>query len=195
MLRLPLVVRQTGVLVDAATVAAFVSLPIALGSLWFTYVSSRRLQQRQDLLAWVNRQLSELYGPLQMILASSRATYAAFCDAYFPLHEFQDAPEQITPEHREAWKLWFLTVLQPLNRRGYELVVANGDLLLGDILPDCVAQYCAHVTSFDVVLAGWSGGSNELFPAIPYPGEFGTYVTESYGELKSLQRRLIRSRH
>jgi hypothetical protein len=170
--------------------AATTALVAVLGFL-FTYLHTRRLQERNDQLQWVNRQLGELYGPLFALSDATRISYEAFCEKYKELRNETDW-ESISPEYASAWQLWMTTVFQPSNKRMFELIVSNGDLLVDEAMPACVSEFCAHVASYDVTISLWAkGNTSEAFAAVDYPPLFTDYVRHSYSLLKRRQAALL----
>jgi hypothetical protein len=174
------------VLVTAATTAL-----VALLGFLFTYLHARRLQERNDRLQRVNRQLGELYGPLFALSDATRISYEAFCEKYKELRSNTNW-EDISPEYVSVWQLWMTTVFQPSNKRMFELIVSNGDLLVDEAMPACISEFCAHVASYDVTISLWArGDTSETFAAIDYPLLFTDYVRNSYSLLKRRQAVLL----
>jgi membrane protein YqaA with SNARE-associated domain len=66
----------------AALIAAIATILAVFIGYVLTHRSSQRLQQRQDELARVNRQLAELYGPLFVMIESGGVAFDAFCERY-----------------------------------------------------------------------------------------------------------------
>lgn len=177
----------------AALVAAIATILAVFIGYVLTHRSSQHLQQRQDELARVNRQLAELYGPLFVMIESGRVAFDAFCERYSPtVPNFDYAAKDLSKEQREAWELWMTTVFQPKNRVMYELLASKGDLLIEEEMPKCISRFCAHVIGYDVLLAEWQRGDHSQVFAIPgFPDEFTEYVRDSYRQLKRQQARLL----
>ncbi|WP_405776016.1 hypothetical protein [Streptomyces sp. NBC_01538] len=174
-----------------ATITAATTILVAIIGFLFTYLHTRRLQERNDRLARVNRQLGELYGPAFAISDSTRIGFEAFCAKYDDVRRFKDEQDRLPAEQREAWKAWILTVFQPANKRVFELLMAKADLLVDDVMPPCISEFCSHVASYDVVIAEWENGAANLFAVIDYPPEFTDHIRHSYGLLKKRQAVLL----
>lgn len=176
-------------------ITAGTTVLVALLGLLFTYINARRLQERNDRLARVNRQLGELYGPAFALSDSTRISFDAFCKRYDDVRKLKDQQEQLSAEQRAAWQEWMTTVFQPANKRVFELLMASADLLIDETMPECISRFCSHVTSYDVVISGWEKKSQELFAAVDYPPEFTEYVRDAYALLKRRQARLLAEVH
>jgi hypothetical protein len=107
-----------------------VTLAVALTGFLATYFNGLRLAQRKDRLDRVNRQLSELYGPLLALVSASHHSWEAFRRHYrtttWSYWDPKDPPNQ---EEEQAWRQWMRHVFMPLNERMMELVVTKADLL------------------------------------------------------------------
>src|SRR5262245_20332544 len=112
-----------------------------------TYLNNLRLSQRSEKLARVNRQLSELYGPLFALTHASDTAWNAFASEKGPGHinifEMEHSP---TESELQEWRLWMTTVFMPINLRMYEIILSKSDLLIETKMPECLLQFCAHVT-------------------------------------------------
>jgi hypothetical protein len=179
----------------AIAITASTTILVALLGFLFTYANARRLQERNDRLARVSRQLGELYGPALAISDSTRISFDAFCAKYGDVRKFKDQQERLSVKQRTAWQAWMVTIFQPSNRRLFELLMTKADLLVDETMPECISAFCSHVTSYDVVLTGWDKGSEELFAAVDYPPEFTEYVRTSYMLLKRRQAKLLAETH
>ncbi|MFD9882640.1 hypothetical protein ACFWZT_14445 [Streptomyces alboflavus] len=90
--------------------AAIITVVLAFVGYLVTYLNGLRLTQRQERLARVNRQLSELYGPLLALIEINSRMYTAFSERYprpdgrSPL---QHAPDEmpLTEEELVEWQL------------------------------------------------------------------------------------------
>ncbi|WP_027342074.1 hypothetical protein [Hamadaea tsunoensis] len=175
----------------AVAMTAGTTVSVAVLGFLFTYFHTRRLQGRSDRLSRVNRQLTELYGPAFSLSDSTRISFESFCAKYDDVRQLKDDQEQLTVEQRSAWQAWMTIVFQPSNKRIYEILMTKADLLVDETMPACISEFCSHVTSYDVVMAGWENGSQELFAAIDYPPDFTTYVRNTYTSLKRRQAALL----
>jgi hypothetical protein len=79
----------------------------------------------------------------------------------------------------------------PVNRKMRELIIERADLLVESEVPQPLKDFCAHVSSLEVVLAAEKDGAR-VGTLIQHPGAaFVTYVENSYLDLKKEQRRLL----
>lgn len=161
-----------------------------------TYLTNLRLARRKDHLDRVNRQLSELYGPLY---AQAEAMDRAW-------HKFVDgggnpwtALAPVTTEQAATWRLWMSTVFMPLNRRMVETLVSHADLLREDTIPEPLKDLCAHVACYEPIVARWQqDGYESVQPddhvsiAGNFPRrELSDYLRSSFESLKREQARLL----
>jgi hypothetical protein len=176
----------------AALIAAIATILAVFIGYVLTHRSSQRLQQRQDQLARVNRQLAELYGSLFIMIESGRVAFDAFCERYSPnVPNFHYDTKDLSKEQREAWELWMTAVFQPKNRVMYDLLASKGDLLIEESMPECISRFCAHVIGYDVLLEWRRGDHSQVFAIPAFPDEFTEYVRNSYRQLKRHQARLL----
>jgi hypothetical protein len=100
---------------------------------------------------------------------------------------------ELSEEDRTLWMAWMRAVFMPLNRRSVELITNKAHLILGDQIPQCLLDLCAHSAGYDVVLTRWdSGDYSTLLSVIDHPREpYLAYVTESFLYLKQKQQRLL----
>jgi hypothetical protein len=72
-----------------------------------------------------------------------------------------------------------------------DLIVDHADLLVEPDLPQALRDFCAHVTSLEIVSAAEAEGVQER-ALVGHPGApFVTYVREAFLRLKQEQRRLL----
>jgi hypothetical protein len=129
----------------SGVIALIVTIFLAAIGYVATYTMNLRLARRKDRLERINRQLSELYGPLNALnMAAMRAwtelqqRHALWgTDVYFTEAE-ADAMPPFTATAAETWRLWMTHVFMPLNRRMVEIVVNHADLLIEKNIPQCL---------------------------------------------------------
>jgi hypothetical protein len=84
-------------------------------------------------------------------------------------------------------------VFQPANRRMYEIILKNADLLTDDTMPEFILRFCASVTAQNLLLQRWGQGDHrQLFVDIEYPSELTVYAQQRYASLKARQAELLR---
>ena len=174
-----------------STITASLFIALLGATLGFRY--NRRLAARKDRLDRVNRQLSELYGPLLALTGATASAWAEFRNRYRPdcAYWSQDPPP--TPEEQEAWRNWITVIFMPLNRRMMEVVVTKADLLDETDMPGCFLELCAHVASYEPILKGWERKDfAENTPFLPFPRPYlAEYVSKSFTRLKERQNALL----
>ena len=172
-----------------------VTVSVAAAGYVATYLTNLRLARRKDRLERVNRQLSELYGPLYAQSEAVDRSWHKFVGRYGVWNGSAPA----TAEQAATWRLWMSTVFMPLNRRMVELVVSHADLLRGETIPEPLKELCAHVACYEPVLARWQedGFDSVQFEdhvsiAGNFPrAELDFYVRTSFESLKLEQSRLL----
>ncbi|WP_405768232.1 hypothetical protein [Streptomyces sp. NBC_01538] len=189
--RVPLWLVQLNVVVPLV-----VTVVVAATGYGATYLTNLRLTRRKDRLDRVNRQLSELYGPL---FAQSEAVDQAWEEfqARYRARWVRSAPA--TAEWAATWRLWMSTVFMPLNRRMVETVVTHADLLIEDTVHHSLKNLCAHVACYEPVVARWQ---EDGFDSVQYDDhvsiagnfphkELSDYLQKSFQSLKREQTWLL----
>ncbi|MBI5950540.1 MAG: hypothetical protein HY865_02685 [Chloroflexi bacterium] len=157
-----------------------------------TYLNNLRLSQRLEKLERINRQLSELYGPLFALTHASDTAWTAFKSKRIGQGYFDGKRRTPTEEELKAWRLWMSTVFMPINLRIYEIILSKSDLLIETKMPECLLSFCAHVTAYQAVLKQWEDNDySEFMSVINYPNEIVEYSMKSYQFIKAEQEKLI----
>lgn len=158
------------------------------------YLNDIRIAKRKDRLDRVNRQLKEFYGPLLSLTASSNATWTEFRKKYRNhLKSYFDKNDPPTEKDLEIWRTWIITVFQPLNKDMYDLILANGDLIIENNFPKPLSDLCAHYESYKPIIVQWNGSNfKEHLSLLNYPLDIIEYAEKSYNKLKKEQNRLIK---
>jgi hypothetical protein len=165
-----------------------------------TYLTNLRLERRKDRLERVNRQLSELYGPLYAQSEAVDRAWSKFIARHGPVWSLA---VPTTAEHAATWRLWMSTVFMPLNRRMVELVVSHADLLREETIPGPLKELCAHVACYEPVLTRWQEDGfdsidvdDHVSIAGVFPrAELDSYLREAFDSLKLEQARLLAQAH
>ena len=176
---------------DQAFWTTAVTIFLALLGYLATYINNLRLSQRKDKLDRVNRQLSELYGPMFSLTNASNIAWQGFRSRHRPDQAYFDGTE-LPEADLAAWRLWMTTVFMPINTRLYELILAKSDLLIETKMPHSFLMFCAHVAAYQAVLEQWKNMDySEHLSVIEYPREIEQYAQESYTKLKAMQAGLL----
>jgi hypothetical protein len=179
----------------ATFVTVVVSVLLAVVGYVATYVYNLRLAQRKDRLDHVNRQLSELYGPLVALATAGETTWAGFRRLYRPGVSYWGSQPPPTDEEAAAWRLWMTEVFTPLNERIFEVVTNNAELLVESEMPRPLLDVCAHVAGYRPVVRSWKDGDTSLNTSTSnFDGrQLVEYALTRFRALKLEQRRLIGS--
>lgn len=169
---------------------------VAVAGFFAAYARNLRIAQRKDRLDRVNRQLSELYGPLLALVSGSTRSWDAFRSRHQPyVAAFWDQDHPPSEQEAHAWRVWMTEVFMPLNARMEELVVTKADLLESSELPPCLLDLVAHVASYRAIIAQWHAGDvTENRAPLNFPGaEVHAYAEACFASLKALQQELLAS--
>jgi hypothetical protein len=180
---------------DALAITTIVTVTLAFIGYMATYLVQLRLQRRKDYLERINRQLSELYGPLYALMQAGRRA----ANEVMKKLELLPTDESIALSASDVptWRSWVKTVFMPLNRQMMEVIVSSSDLILEAGFPKCLEDMLAHIACWEPVIQGWeSAAATSLEPGdnysvIDFPEEAEAYVTERYQALKSEQSKLL----
>lgn len=168
-----------------------VSVFIAVVGYLIKYMADVDLEQRKGQLERVNRQLSELYGPLFALALTGSRAFEALVRTRSDHADFGErAPNE---EEAAAFRLWMVHVLMPLNRRLVELILTKADLLEENEVPPVLLDVAAHVSSYEAVLKAWEAGDySRMYAVLAFPGkELTQYSRAAYERLKTRQRELL----
>jgi hypothetical protein len=174
-------------LMTAAVIAASASILVAV----LAYILNQRGQilqeRRQARLARVSSQVRELYGPLNAMVDVNERIWEALRSTELP-SQGERRPEAGT----EGWRRWRDGALMPANRRMRDLIVENADLLVETEVPQVLRDFCAHVTSMEIIRAAEANEVAER-PLIPHPGsDYIAYIHNTFVTLKLEQKKLLR---
>jgi hypothetical protein len=189
-----------GALMDATEIVALVGVCAAVIGYFVKYRTDLRLEQRNDRLERVNRQLSEFYGPLLALTRSSDESWQAFRKRYRSgggSYWKSDPPP--TREDAIAWRLWMTTVFVPLHQRMMDLVLRHAALIEEPEMPSSLLALCAHVAGYQAVLKEWETGEISIkrednISIVNFPRqELADYAAAAFSRLKAEQGRHLGS--
>jgi hypothetical protein len=186
---------------DGTEVLALVGVVVAVIGYFIKYVTDLRLEQRNDRLERINRQLCDFYGPLLALTQSSGESWQAFRKRYRPpgSESFWKSDPPPTREDAVAWRLWMTTVFMPVHQRMMELVLERADLIEEPEMPACLLALCAHVNGYQAILKQWETGEISIarednISVVNFPGqELADYAAAAFGRLKAEQADLLGS--
>jgi hypothetical protein len=169
-----------------------VTILLALIGYLATYFNNLRIAERKDRLDRINRQLSELYGPLLALVYSSESSWKVFRSRCRPGMSFFGGEPPPSEAELAAWRLWMTEVFMPLNLQMEKVVTEHADLLDEVEMPQSFLDLCAHISSYKAVLKKWEMGDfSEHKAVIKFPKEILEYTTETYQQLKFEQTKLL----
>jgi len=185
---------------DATEVVTLVGVGVAAIGYFIKYRTDLNLEQRNDRLERVNRQLSEFYGPLLALTRSSDESWQAFRKRYRTGGgSFWKNDPPPTREDAIAWRQWMTTVFMPLHQRMMELVLERAALIEEPEMPACLLTMCAHVAGYQAVLKEWEAGEvsverGDNISIVNFPGqELADYAAAAFSRLKAEQASLLGS--
>jgi hypothetical protein len=176
-----------------AAISSGVTLVVAVAGFVAAFLNSKRLNERNDKLVRVNRQLSDLYGPMLMLVSASDVSWRTFMTEYGEGNLSAATPEGAPLVDKEEWMIWVKAALAPLNRQLADKLVKGGDLLIEQEVPPVLIRFIAHVSSWEAVIARWDqDDTSQLFAVVNHPGrELLNYAETGYSQLKETQAALL----
>jgi hypothetical protein len=177
----------------STALALGVPATVAVVGLFITYANNLRLARRKDRLDWVNRQLSDMYGPLLSLSTASEAAWHEFRRTWRPyVGPYWGKPDP-TEEECAAWRTWMSAVFMPLNRRMRDVVVERSDLVDEPSMPVCLIDLCGYVAAYEAVITQWADGDlSQHAIDLNFPSEaVSKYAQASFARLKAEQRQLL----
>jgi hypothetical protein len=143
--------------VSAAVIAASASIVVAVLVFILNQRAQVHLERRQAWLTRINSQLRELYGPLNALVDVNERIREALRESRLP-PQAERRPEAGARD----WLRWRDRALMPVNRRMRELIMDHADLLVEADVPEPLLDFCAHVTSLEVILAAEADAVRDL---------------------------------
>src|SRR5215217_6662099 len=185
---------------DATAAVALVGVFVAAIGYVIKYWTDLKIEQRNDRLERINRQLSEFYGPLLALTRSSGESWQAFRKRYRPgAGSFWKRDPPLTVEDAAAWRLWMTTVFVPVHQQMMELVLNRAHLIEEPDMPPCLLTLCAHVNGYQAILKEWETGEISIerednLSIVNFPGEeLAAYAAIAFSRLKAEQAELLGS--
>ena len=169
--------------------AAILTIVLAFAGYLVTFLGTRMMARRADMLSLVNQRLNEFYGPLYVATVAGNTAYRSLLEK-----QGKTQCHPITDAEMKEWVLWMTTIFMPLNDIREKIIIANAHLIVEEQMPRCLLDFVTHVVGYKAVLAKWAANDySERRSTIGWPPEFDLYVERSYQALKAEQTRLLRS--
>ena len=162
---------------------------------FITYWHNLRLSKRSEQLGYINRQISEFYGPLFVLTQTGERAYRTLLyklGGEERTRVFGDPNFPVTEEDVKEWRLWVENVFMPINLQIERVIVGKAYLLREEEMPACLLEFITHVAGYKVVLRKWQEGDFSENDSFRFPTRLYDYARDSYRELKAQQLRLIR---
>lgn len=191
---------------NAATLIALLTIIFTLlGVLW--QVRARRMDdKRAAQLQRLDKQLSNLYGPLYALYEKGDRQWRAFLRefsnskdpnflGFFPIANEFPPPDR---EQLRVFRLWMESVFMATNTQMEEIIINNAELVLGETMPAPFLSFCVHVASLKASVAEWSAPEfdradwKKHMAIFPHPAaDLHIYIKASFEILKKEQSRLL----
>ena len=169
-----------------------VPVALAIAGFLFTYFHNKRLISRKAELDRVNRQLSDLYGPLYALSIVGDESWKEFRKRYrVGTGAFFNPKYPIEAEDVKAWKHWMKTVFMPKNLEMYEVVTNHTDLIVEDEMPKVIVDLLTHIAVYNAVLENWESGNEKYMTSTNNFPKISEYASDHFKALKKEQAILL----
>jgi hypothetical protein len=165
-------------------------------------IANRRNDRLKAQLDFVNMQLRYFYGPLLAKVEASQRAWEASKRLYHQnsgRDPFWDPANPPTPEAVVTWRHWVTTIFMPLHLQTMEVISERSDLVIGEGMPQCLADVCAHVLTLKAAMASWQDDAHQddahyVPPWVDYPARaLLDYLESSFSALKKEQVKLLKA--
>ncbi|WP_217200338.1 hypothetical protein [Streptomyces buecherae] len=177
-------------------VASCASFLIAVMAYWLNHKGEIRRSLRTARIDRVGSQLKDLYGPLLVLTETNEKAWKEYRRRYIQSVDASSTETPLSQSEEKRWRMWVENVFAPTAQKMRDIITEQGDLIIGGEMPPVVLDFCAHATTYDVLLADWGDADPSRCTLIRHPGKnFLLYVRESYGTLKAEQALLLEAVH
>jgi len=167
--------------------AAVFTIILAFTGYLVTFLGTRMMARRADMLNLVNQRLNEFYGPLYVATVAGNIAYRSLLKK-----QGKTQCHPITDAEIKEWVLWMTTIFMPLNDVREKIIIEKAHLIVEEQMPQCLLDFVTHVVGYKALLSKWAEGDySERRSTIGWPPEFDSYVERSYQALKAEQTRLL----
>ena len=172
---------------QSSSTALVLTVILAFAGYLMTFLSSRMMARRADMLKLVNMRLNEFYGPLYVASQAGNIAYRSLLKMQGKTQSFP-----IKDEELKEWVLWMQTIFMPLNDIREKIIIEKAYLIVEEEMPRCLLDFVTHVVGYKAIMTRWAEGDySERRSTIGWPPEFDLYVEQSYKALKRQQTDLI----
>jgi hypothetical protein len=184
------------VLSQGAVIAAFVAAVAAIAG-WFVahHLQVRRIDDERRAkaeLAFLERQIEELYGPLSSLLWEGRRNFEDLCLSLGRNYVFPE--DGVLPDDElRTWLYWSESEFLPRNERIRELLKTKAHLIHGADFPPSYIEFFRHAASWATHHRRWK---DEKVPyswrsPVAWPVMFEVDIHRSFQELKARHNLLL----
>lgn len=184
-------------LVDGRKIPMMIIGGVVAGMIAALFALSTTLKARA--LDRLDRQIKELYGPLDSRIATNTSYWLKFCEENCPNGGtfFGEGPS--APRDVALWRSYITSSGLPDVKNMSELIESHGDLIVGDKLPPSFAQLTDHRKAYELLVAKWASAPptctgnyadcDVLFASAnvattPWPSALSACVSQQLAELR-----------
>jgi len=184
---------------DAPIIAAIVAASAtAIG--WFvtniaSTISNRRNLRESVTLKYIERQLEELYGPLNFLNLEGRQTFSELLASLGRRHVFETG-KSLSESDLKTWLFWVENDLFPRNEKIKALLASKAHLYATKEVPASYLAFLDHHNSWYINHLRWKqeGIPYSWHSKVNWPPEFAKDVGRTFGELKERYAKLLSKR-
>ena len=196
---------------DQEAILTTITLIVGLAGIFWQINAKRQDDIYLAHLSRIDRQISELYGPLYALFESGDRQWRAFLDefsthrnsekylGFFP-GEDDDNNDFPMPskDHLRIYRLWNESVFFPINIKMEDIMINNAELIVGDTIPDAFLQFSTHMAGMKAKVAEWQkdyfdseNWKLHVFPFAHPERSLDFYVTAAFSVIKRKQSELL----
>jgi len=178
--------------ITVAIIAATVSVAGWAANYSFSRIADSRRQRIEGLMAHVEKQLSDLYGPLTFLIIEGGASHKDLLSTLGRDQVFQ-SNAQLSTQERELWLFWVDNDFMPRNEAVQRLLSSNAHLIDGETVPVSYKTFIDHYNSWRVTHLRWKqqGVEYSWHSKIDWPKEFNEDIQSTFTELKQKHAKLV----
>jgi len=123
--------------------AAVLTVVLAFAGYLVTFLITRMMARRADMLRLVNKRLNEFYGPLYVASQAGNIAYRSLLKK-----QGKTQSEPILDSEMKEWVLWMSTIFMPLNDIREKIIIEKAHLIVEEEMPHCLLQFVTHVVGY-----------------------------------------------
>jgi hypothetical protein len=185
-----------GEVVNATILVATITAMVTIAG-WFinNVLTARSERNRSRLTAELNhveRQLSELYGPLAFLIYEGQSTFLDLLDNLGRTYVFWN-DEPLPESELSLWLFWVDNDLMPRNAAIQELLATKGHLIAGRTMPPSYLDFMKHYNAWRVSHLRWKeeGIKYSYHSKTNWPRQFATDIVATFEELMQRHATLL----